>query len=419
MAAQASAPNLTLNSLLNVENKICLVTGGGTGIGKMITAGLVQNGAKVYIASRKRDVIDATAKEINDMGGRGVCIPLTANLETKAGCEALANEIKKCENVLHVLVNNSGITWGAPMTDFPEKGWDQLYAVNVKGIFYLTAFLLPLLEKAANGNFDPAKVINISSAGGVMAGDIEAGGLGQAGTGTPSYSSSKAAVNHLTRTMALTLSKKFIQVNCIAPGLFPSRMSSFALKQEGAAERFDASQPMKRIGATEDMAGLALFLSSKASAHITGQVFVLDGGQSVTASGRIMPKAAVVKKTKAAKKNTNSADAKRVSPYNMFIKTELASVKAEFPTLTHREAFKKAAVFNSKLIMPKAESVKKSGKKVVGQKRGISAYNRYMKEQLPIVKAEHLGLDHKAAFKMVATNWKLHKEQQLQAAAEE
>ncbi|KAJ3328875.1 hypothetical protein HDU93_001241, partial [Gonapodya sp. JEL0774] len=158
-----SAPDLSIDSIVNVKDKVVLVTGAGTGIGKMLAAAYIQNGAKVYIASRKKQVIEETAAELNAMGP-GKCIPLVADLTTKAACDALAGEIKKREPKLHILVNNAGVSWGAPLEEYPEKqAWDNLFALNVKSIFYLTVACLPLLEAGANGNIDPARVINVSS----------------------------------------------------------------------------------------------------------------------------------------------------------------------------------------------------------------------------------------------------------------
>ncbi|KAJ3308233.1 hypothetical protein HDU76_004057 [Blyttiomyces sp. JEL0837] len=268
--------DLTLKNLFDVKGKVALVTGGGT----VIAAALVQNGAKVYIASRKLKVVEEAAKELNAMGP-GTCIALQADLITREQAETLANEIKKRETKLHILVNNAGMSWGAPMNDYNEKdGWDRLFALNVKSIFYMTASLLPLLKSDDNQN--PGRVINISSVAGVS--PIAEMDLAAAGNGTYSYNTSKAAVNHLTRVLAVSLAKQKVTVNCIAPGVFPSRMTKFGI--DNAKDLLDAAQPMGRIGTTEDMAGLALFLCSRASAHITGAVIPIDGGATV-ASGAV------------------------------------------------------------------------------------------------------------------------------------
>ncbi|KAJ3104634.1 hypothetical protein HDU97_009025 [Phlyctochytrium planicorne] len=272
--------NLKLDSLFSVKGKIALVTGGGSGIGKMIAAALVQNGAKVYIASRKLKNVQEAADELNKMGP-GSCIPLQADLTTRAECEALAAKLKEKESKLHILVNNSGMSWGNALTDFNEKdGWDRLFALNVKGLFYLTTALLPLLQKDAN-NVDPGRVINISSVAGTSA--IAEMDLAAAGYGTWSYNASKAAVNHLTRTLASSLAGKFVTINAIAPGVFPSKMTKFGL--DNAMDALLKSQPTGRLGTTEDMAGLALFLCSRASSHITGAVIPIDGGQTLGSAG--------------------------------------------------------------------------------------------------------------------------------------
>ncbi|TPX58148.1 hypothetical protein SpCBS45565_g08076 [Spizellomyces sp. 'palustris'] len=273
-----SAPDLSLKTLFDVKGKVALVTGGGTGIGKMIAAALVQNGARVYIASRKKQVVDEAAKELTAMGP-GECIALVADLGTKAQAHALAEQIKQRESKLHILVNNAGMAWGSNLEDFDEKnGWDRLMALNVKSVFYVTTALLPLLEKGSEGNLSPARVINISSVAGT-AGSAE-DKLSAPGNGTWSYATSKAAVNHLTRVMALPLARRNILVNAIAPGVFPSRMTKFGI--EHGISIMEKQQPLGRIGTPEDMGGLALFLCSRSSAHITGAVFPIDGGATIT-----------------------------------------------------------------------------------------------------------------------------------------
>ncbi|KIO24609.1 hypothetical protein M407DRAFT_99495 [Tulasnella calospora MUT 4182] len=268
------APDLSVGSLFSVANKIALVTGGGSGIGTMIAAALVRNGAKVYIASRKEKQLKEVSDKLNAMGP-GSCHYIVADLGSKAGCDALAEEIKKRESKIHILVNNSGATWGATWENVPEKeGWDRVMALNVKGIFYLTVGLTDLLAKDSTAE-DPARVINISSISSweTTADDTA---LAAPGSGLWSYYSSKAAVNHLTQLMATTLSKRKITVNAILPGIFPTKMSAYSMKQSGDA--ISNSQPMGRLGDVFDMAGVALFLTSKASRHVNGALIPVDGG---------------------------------------------------------------------------------------------------------------------------------------------
>ncbi|OAJ44770.1 hypothetical protein BDEG_27965 [Batrachochytrium dendrobatidis JEL423] len=271
--------DFSIQSLFNVKGKVALVTGGGSGIGKMMAAALVQNGCKVYIASRKLKVVQDTASELT-LKGPGTCIAIQSNLTTRAQAESLAATIASKESKLHVLINNSGVAWASPLLDYDEKlGWDNLMALNVKGMFYLTAALVPLLKAASNGNVDPARVINISSISAVS--PLAEGVLTPNGYGTWSYSVSKAAVNHLTKTLAASLANVFwfremITVNAIAPGVFPSGMTQYSLSQ--AENHLVKLQPMGRIGIPDDLAGLALFLSSRASSHMTGVIFTMDGG---------------------------------------------------------------------------------------------------------------------------------------------
>jgi len=245
----------------------------------MATA-LVQNGARVIIASRKEKALKEVADQLNSAsksagGGGGSCEYIVADLGSKAGCEALAAEIRKKTDKVHLLVNNSGVTWGARYEDVDEKkGWDQVYALNVKSIFFMTVALTPLLEKGAN-NLDPGRVVNIASVAGLDA-VAEGTALGTSDTGLWSYNSSKAAAIHLTKTLAATLARRYITVNAICPGVYASRMTAYGLKENG--DHIKNAYPMGRIGTPEDIAGLLIFLSSRAGAHISGTFIESDGG---------------------------------------------------------------------------------------------------------------------------------------------
>ncbi len=250
--------------LFSVKGKVVVVTGGSRGIGLMIARGFVEGGAKVYVSARKAEACDAAAKELS---ASGTCISVPADVGTEAGCRALADEIAKRESGLHVLVNNAGANWGAPLADYPDSGFDKVLATNLKGVFHLTRFMVPLLEKAASDD-DPARVINIGSIDGLQAPMLE----------TYAYSSSKAAVHHLTRVLAHKLAAQRITVNAIAPGPFESKMMAETLQRFGDSIR--ASCPLGRIGRPEDMAGTAIFLASRAGAYLTGAVIPVDGGIS-------------------------------------------------------------------------------------------------------------------------------------------
>jgi len=253
-----------MSQLFSIEGKVAVVTGGSRGIGLMIARGMVEAGAKVYISARKADACNAAAQQLSALGQ---CIAIPADVGTEEGCRFLADEVGKREDRLHVLVNNAGANWGAPMDQYPDSAFDKVFAVNVKGVFNLTRFMVPLLERAASDD-DPARVINIGSIDGLQAPMLD----------TFAYSSSKAAVHHLTRVLAHKLAAKRITVNAIAPGPFESKMMAETLERFGDSIR--ATNPLGRIGRPDDMAGTAIFLSSRAGAYLTGTVIPVDGGIS-------------------------------------------------------------------------------------------------------------------------------------------
>jgi len=265
--------SIDFGSLFSIKGKIALVTGGSRGIGEMIAAGFVANGAKVYISSRKADACNATAARLSEEYG-GECISIPSDLSGIEGVQQLADEVSAREDRLDILVNNAGAAWGAALEEFPEAGWDKVMDVNVKGVFFLTQKLLPLLRAAASAE-DPARIINIGSIDGLKPPLFD----------TWSYPASKAAVHHLSRTLAARLAPEHILCNAIAPGPFPTWMLStgagFGGKTEGEGvdwDRVGKLSPSGRVGSPEDVAGLAIFLSSRAGAYITGETIALDGG---------------------------------------------------------------------------------------------------------------------------------------------
>jgi NAD(P)-dependent dehydrogenase (short-subunit alcohol dehydrogenase family) len=250
-----------MQELFSVAGKVALVTGGSRGIGLMIARGYVEAGAKVYISSRKAEVCEQVARELS---ARGMCVALPADCSTEAGCRGLAAALAAREPALHVLVNNAGANWGAPLAEYPDAAWDKVLALNVKAVFHLTRACLPLLEAAATPG-DPARVINIGSIDGLQAPVLE----------TYAYSASKAAVHHLTRVLAHRLAPR-ITVNAVAPGPFESKMMAETLRK--FRDAIVASCPLGRIGEPEDMAGVAIYLASRAGAYLTGAVIPVDGG---------------------------------------------------------------------------------------------------------------------------------------------
>ncbi len=254
-----------MESLFSLDGRTALVTGGSSGIGEMISRGYVEAGAKVYVASRKAEACERVAAELSKSG---TCIALAADLSTDEGCRQLAREIAERESSLDVLVNNAGANWGAPYEEYPDSAWDKLLALNVKGVFHLTRALTPRLRAAA-GPGRPARVINIGSVDGIHVPLLD----------TYAYSTSKAAVHHLTRVLARKLAPE-ITVNAVAPGPFQSKMMRATLERFG--DSIAKSCPMGRIGEPDDMAGIAIYLASRAAAYVTGAVIPVDGGIATT-----------------------------------------------------------------------------------------------------------------------------------------
>jgi NAD(P)-dependent dehydrogenase (short-subunit alcohol dehydrogenase family) len=253
-----------VKDLFSIEGKVAVVTGGSRGIGLMIARGFVEAGAKVYVSSRKREVCDQVANELSQVGQ---CVSVSADVSSESGARHLAAQLTQREPALHILVNNAGANWGAPLAEYPDAAWDKVLALNVKGPFLLTRALLPLLEKGAAPG-DPARVINIGSIDGLQVPVLE----------TYAYSASKAAVHHLTRVLARQLAPRRITVNAVAPGPFESKMMAATL--ERFKDAIVATCPLGRIGEPDDMAGIAIYLASRAGAYVTGAVIPVDGGIS-------------------------------------------------------------------------------------------------------------------------------------------
>src|ERR1700745_182579 len=212
---------MKVEDLFSVKGKIALVTGGSRGLGEMIARAYVENGVKVYITARKADACMVLAEELSK---HGECIAIPADLSRMDEIERFAAEIHKREKKLDILVNNAGASWGAQFHEFPENGWDKVMDLNVKSVFFLTQRLLELLQ-AAGSETAYSRVINIGSIEGIRTSHLEA----------YSYAASKAGVNHLTRIMAKFLAPKHIAVNAIAPGYFPSKMTS-AIDEHGSRQ---------------------------------------------------------------------------------------------------------------------------------------------------------------------------------------
>ena len=257
-----------LQRLFGLSGKTALVTGGGQGIGRMIAQGLLEAGATVYIASRKLDQCEQTARELSQYGA---CYAFEADVSTEAGCRALVDAYLAQQPSLSILVNNSGANWGAPFAEYPDAAWDRVMNLNVRGAFTLTKFLTPALSAAGTAD-DPSRVINIGSIHGLH--------VPEATLEVYAYAASKAAIHHLTPVLAKKLGPLHITVNALAPGPFESRMMKHTLEVMG--DQLAAMSPLSRIGRLDDIAGAAIFLASRAGSFVTGSVIAIDGGLATT-----------------------------------------------------------------------------------------------------------------------------------------
>jgi NAD(P)-dependent dehydrogenase (short-subunit alcohol dehydrogenase family) len=264
-----SVNSLDIQRLFTLEGKVALVTGGSRGIGYMISQGLLQAGARVYITARKAQACQQAAEAL---GEYGQCIAIPADVANPEGRRQLCEQLAKLEPRLHILINNAGAAWGDTYEAYPEAAFDKLMSINVTAVFGLTRALTPLLEAAASEKDDPARVVNIGSMDGLHIPTVT-------GVGTYAYTASKAAVHHLTRHLAVELGPRQITVNAVAPGFFPSKMTDQVFEHRLA--EIEQNSLLGRVGKDEEMAGIAIYLCSRAGAYTHGAVIPVDGGTSI------------------------------------------------------------------------------------------------------------------------------------------
>jgi gluconate 5-dehydrogenase len=253
--------------LFKLDGKVALVTGGGRGIGKFIATGLAEAGADVVITSRKMKNLEATASLLEKETGAKV-VPVACDVGKEEEVEKMVQAVRERFGRIDILVNNAGATWGAPTLDFPLERWDQLFNVNVRGVWVLTQKVARIMRDQGGGS-----IINISSVMGFR-------GSEELSHPAVPYNSTKAAINVLTMNLAVKLAPYKIRVNAIAPGFFRTDMMAYIEKPEFKAAHDLVLQgiPLRRIGDADDMKGLAVFLASDASAYMTGHVVINDGG---------------------------------------------------------------------------------------------------------------------------------------------
>jgi NAD(P)-dependent dehydrogenase (short-subunit alcohol dehydrogenase family) len=245
----------------DLKNKVALITGASKGIGEAIALTLAAHGAKVVINSRKQEEIDKVASMIRNAGGE--CLALAGNAGDVATCKSLIDQTVAQYGGLDILVNNAAANPAyGPIVETQEWAYDKIMSVNVKAPFELAKFAYPIMKQRGGGS-----VINMSS----IAGHTPDPGLGL-------YSVSKAALNMLTKVMAKEWGPDNIRVNAICPGLIKTKFSQAIWQDETMLKRFMKQVPLGRMGTVEEIAALALFLSSDVSGYCTGTLFYADGG---------------------------------------------------------------------------------------------------------------------------------------------
>jgi len=260
-----------ISALFNLKGKTALITGGGAGLGLIITEALVKSGAKIIIVSRKKTNVLRAKDSMLALSPKSSIYALTANLGDETEIAKLVSEVKEITSSIDILVNNSGVSWGAELGKFPYSAWEKVFSVNVSGLFHLTQSLLPLIELNATTE-NPSKNLNIGS---VM-------GSAPYGDGAYSYSASKSAVHHLTRILAKELAQKRITVNALAPGPFASKMTEFAMNSDKKLNSVSSGVPLGRIGSANDIAAATLFICGQGGNYITGAIIPIDGGLHIS-----------------------------------------------------------------------------------------------------------------------------------------
>ena len=252
-----------MDTKVNLKGKVALVTGGGRGIGRATALAFADAGADVVIASRKLPELEPVAAEIKAKGKRGLVVATHM-----AKIEELKNLVEKVMaefGRIDILFNNAGINpYAGPLMKIEEWAWDVIMNVNVKGLFFLSQLVAPIMREQGGGN-----IINASSIGGMRP------------SGHGVYGASKAAVIMLTQSMAKEWGQYGIRVNAIAPGSIKTRFTEILWKDQAKAAQLAKNFALGRLGEPEDIARVALFLASDASSYITGTTILVDGGQLV------------------------------------------------------------------------------------------------------------------------------------------
>lgn len=253
---------MKVTDLFDLTGKTAIITGGGRGLGAQIATGFAEAGANVVLCSRKKEACDEVASQIQKLGVRA--LSFKCDITNPSDVQEVVNETYREFGVIDILVNNSGASWGAPAVDMPLEAWQKVMNVNVTGTFIMSQTTGRVMIEQGHG-----KIINIASVAGL-------GGTDPRVLDTVGYNTSKGAVITLTKDLAVKWGQHNINVNAIAPGFFPTKMTKGVLEQ-GKNPILD-STPLIRLGSDDDLKGAAVFLASKASDFVTGNILIVDGG---------------------------------------------------------------------------------------------------------------------------------------------
>jgi NAD(P)-dependent dehydrogenase (short-subunit alcohol dehydrogenase family) len=242
---------------MRLANRVALITGGGSGIGRAIALAFAREGAKVVISGRRKNRLEAVTQEIG-----ANCLPVQADAGNAQDIARLVKVAVEQFGGVHVLVNNAALLFAGTAESQTEEEWDQIFNVNVRGVWLLSRAALPHIRAAGGGS-----IVNIASILSLVGARNRA-----------AYSASKGALLSLTRAMALDHAADKIRVNCICPGIVDTELVARFTPDENARRTREALHPLGRFGQPEDVAHLAVFLASVESAWVTGAAFPLDGG---------------------------------------------------------------------------------------------------------------------------------------------
>ena len=253
-----------MKNIFDLTGRTALITGGSRGLGLQIAEALGDNGAKIVLVSRKQADLDESVAHLKTLGIASSAI--AADLSNADAVQGVAAEAIKRLGHIDILVNNAGATWGAPAEDHPLEAWDKVMNLNVRSIFLLSQAVgkLSMIPRKYG------RIVNIASIAGLK-------GNAPGSQQTLAYNTSKGAVVNMTRALAAEWGKYGINVNAIAPGMFPSKMTKGTLAAQGV-DKIASRIPLHRIGDDEDLKGVALLFASNAGKHITGQTLAVDGG---------------------------------------------------------------------------------------------------------------------------------------------